>query len=172
MPDREQYAFTGRGPPEAGGGAKMSGAAHVSRVSHAAGGGHHTPPPVLAAKARKLWDADDPNQAPEGPDMPSNVPQVHPVYARMDFAEYEYREYPKFIGTDPANPQTGVIVNDEDEEAQLRSAGTVVREDDERSRLIKVAEVKGVKIDKRWSAAKMGAAIAEAGFDPDLNPFE
>ena len=103
--------------------------------------------------------------------MSSNVPREHPIYARMDFPAYEYREYPKFIGTDPANRTVGVIVNDEDEEAQVRAGTPVVREADARARLIAVAEVHGVQHDKRWSVKRLTDAITDAGFDADEDPF-
>lgn len=166
---------------EARGGAKMSGAAHVDRVSHGSGGGHRAPAaPLKAQLAPRYWDADDPLE--KGRKMPSNVPTVHPIYARMDFAPYEFAEYPMMVypnSEDPLKPtyvngvpQEGVTVNDEDELAEALAGRKIVRETDEKERLIALAEVDGVTVDKRWSVKRMAETIEAAGFDPTANPFD
>jgi hypothetical protein len=58
-----------------------------------------------------------------------------------------FLEYPKLVN--------GVIVQSAEEEAALAP-------DDERSALIQIADEKGVKIDKRWSADKIRAALEAA----------
>lgn len=79
----------------------------------------------------------------------------------------EYFEYPKWV-TKPSGEQ--VLVNDGDEEATALAGDNVVRDADEKARLLKVGQVKGVDLDGRWSAARMAEAITAAGFDPTLNP--
>lgn len=81
---------------------------------------------------------------------------------------YEYQEYPKWVHPEG---KPSLIVQSYDEEQAALGGDPVVREADEKVRLLKVGEVKGVKIDKRWSVENMRAAIIGAGFDPDLNPF-
>lgn len=90
----------------------------------------------------------------------------------MKFAPYEYREYPKWVETGEKNGQpTGVVVQDEEEEAQVKATlSAPVRDADERARLILLAETKGVQIDKRWSLDRMAKAIDEAGFDSTFDP--
>lgn len=97
------------------------------------------------------------------------------LYSNMKFDPYEFREYPKFVetGKDDKGKPVGITVYDEDEELQVLSKGEdFVREEDEKKRLIDTATVFGVQIDKRWSAAKISAAISEAGFDPAHNPYK
>jgi hypothetical protein len=107
----------------------------------------------------------------------ANPHQIHPVYARMDFPAYEFTEYPKMVypGGMKSNglgqTEPGVIVNDADEEAIAMAGHAVVREEDERARLLKVAEVKGVTVDKRWGVDRLTAAIKDAGFDAAMDPF-
>lgn len=83
--------------------------------------------------------------------------------------EYEFQEYPKWV-----QPPVGaaVIVNDEDEEAEVMATGELApREEDERVRLYAVAEVTGTQIDKRWSLERIAKAIEDAGHDSTANPF-
>lgn len=81
----------------------------------------------------------------------------------------DYQEYPKFIRRENGR---SVIAQSAEEEDRLTAGEPVVREADERARLFKVAEVKDVKIDKRWALDRIRQTITDAGFDPDLNPFE
>jgi|GEM_PF-4674420 len=90
------------------------------------------------------------------------------LYTNMKFPDYEFREFPKFVTPDGGEP---VLVQNAEEEAEaLKTGEAPIREEDERKRLIILAEVKGVQIDKRWSAARMTKTIEDAGFDPTLDP--
>lgn len=99
-------------------------------------------------------------------------------YEKMTFAEYEFREYPKFIKTgettDPvskAKVATGVIVNNEAEEAEVKGTGKEpVREEDTRTRLLKVAKQAGVDVDARWGVKKIEDALVAAKVDTDHDP--
>lgn len=66
----------------------------------------------------------------------------------------EMPEYPKWVG--------GVIVNSAEEEAALAPAEPEPEQSDERAMLIQIADEKGVKIDKRWSAEKIRAVLEAA----------
>lgn len=107
----------------------------------------------------------------------SNPHMIHPVYARMDFPAYEFCEYPKMVYPNGMKPNgtgqtpAGVLVNDAEEEATAMAGAKIVREEDERVRLLKVAEVKGVTVDKRWGNEKLVSAITAAGHDATLDPF-
>lgn len=95
------------------------------------------------------------------------------VEYRIAFPEYEFREYPKWIetGKDELGKPFGIIIHSEDEELQfLATNAPPVREEDEKARLIAVADTKGVQVDKRWSTVKLAQAITDAGFDPSLDP--
>lgn len=81
-----------------------------------------------------------------------------------------YQEYPKHIYPDPERPTHYVVVRSEEEEAQAMGGEAIVRDEDERKRLLAVGEVKGVQIDGRWSVARMRKAVTDAGHDPDLDP--
>jgi hypothetical protein len=63
----------------------------------------------------------------------------------------EFQHYPKWVGS--------VLVNSAEEESAL---APVEPESDERKMMIQIAEEKGVKIDKRWSADKIRAALEAA----------
>lgn len=89
-----------------------------------------------------------------------------------DNMSYQYQEYPKHVYPDPENIKSYVIVNDANEEQQVLGGEEVIDEEDERERLLAVASVKKVPVDKRWGPAKLSKAIETAGFDPTLNPFE
>lgn len=91
--------------------------------------------------------------------MKSNVLNI---YDNMEFPPYEYREYPKWVGD--------VLVENADEEAAATAGSPVVREADEKARLVKVAEIFGVQVDKRWSPEKLAKAISDAGHDPAHDP--
>lgn len=99
-------------------------------------------------------------------------------YEKMTFAEYEFREYPKFVQTgettDPTSKSkvaTGVIVNNEAEEAEVRGTGKEpVREEDTRERLLKVAKQQGVNVDARWGVQKITDALVAAKVDVDHDP--
>lgn len=84
---------------------------------------------------------------------------------------YSYQEYPKHVYPNPDDRKAFVVVNSEAEETEAMGGKKIVREEDEKRRLIALAEVKGVKVDRRWSAEKMVHAITEAGFDASLDPF-
>jgi len=89
-----------------------------------------------------------------------------------DSAISQYQEYPKHVYNNPDKPKHYVVVNSASEEAQVLGGEEVIDDEVERVRLLAVAQVKQVKVDKRWGPAKLTKAIEEAGFDPTLNPFE
>jgi hypothetical protein len=100
----------------------------------------------------------------------SKSPKLQTVYHNMEFPQYEYHEFPKWV----KHPVDGKLhlVHDEREEGTILAAKPLIRDEDERARLIKVAEIKGVTVDKRWNAEKLSRAITDAGFDAALNPYE
>lgn len=106
------------------------------------------------------------------------MPSYQGLYENMPFPEYEFKEYPKFIKTgesvDPATKTktpTGVLVNSEAEEAEVLGTGKApVREDDERTRLLKVAKQAGVDVDQRWGVQKITDALVAAKVDTDHDP--
>jgi hypothetical protein len=63
-------------------------------------------------------------------------------------------------------------VNSPEEEREALGGEEVVNDEDERHRLLTVASVNKVPVDKRWGPAKITKAIEDAGFDPTANPFE
>ncbi len=95
--------------------------------------------------------------------------KTYTVYDTMKFPDYNYMEYPKHVY--PNGPDKPFVeVRSAEEEREAMSSGVVVREDDEQARLVEVATIKGVKIDKRWGVKRLRDVIADAGFDPDLDP--
>jgi hypothetical protein len=79
---------------------------------------------------------------------------------------YEFREFPKHVTVN------GIVhtCNDADEEACAREKGGLVREEDERERMMTLAEMHGLKIDRRWKLDRISDAIRNAGYDPDHDP--
>ena len=61
-----------------------------------------------------------------------------------------FQHYPKWVG--------GKLVNSAEEEATV-APEPELEQTDERAALIQIAEEKGVKIDKRWSADKIRTAL-------------
>lgn len=127
-------------------------------LGHGASGGHNRgsgrSPVVNAIKARSrapLWDHLDDDYQGEG-----------------DAVSYQFQEYPKHVTVGGKL----FVCNSQGEEDQALATGEVVREDDERKRLVALASVKDVQVDGRWSIAKMTKAITDAGFDAGANPFE
>lgn len=160
-------------------------AAHVARNSHGRGGGHaapdhhqvairaanrvrgHTqahPPPttttanfiVRQATRAGAWTDAASALIEDDDDM------THPLYVGLKFPDYEFREYPKWV--------EGVIVNDEDEEARVLDGKKLLREPDERVRMLAICDVKKIIIDKRWGLDKIRKAIIAAGEDPEFDP--
>ncbi len=84
---------------------------------------------------------------------------------------YQFCEYPKHVYPDPEKPKNFVVVNSAEEESLALGNEEIINDDDERKRLLAVAHVKKVPVDKRWGPAKLTKSIEEAGFDPTLNPF-
>lgn len=93
-----------------------------------------------------------------------------PHYNGMEFPEYEFREYPKWVYPKGTGKPGIVVANEDEEVAAMKTGVAPVREADEIKRLIGVADVKGVSVDKTWGVAKLTAAIEAAGFDPALDP--
>lgn len=85
---------------------------------------------------------------------------------------YQYQEYPKHVYPTPGNHKHYVVVNSAEEEHAAVGGEEVVNDEDERHRLLTVASVNKVVVDKRWGPAKIIKAIEAAGFDPTANPFE
>ncbi|CAD6548652.1 hypothetical protein LMG28727_04870 [Paraburkholderia kirstenboschensis] len=65
-----------------------------------------------------------------------------------------FQHYPKWVGDK--------LVHSAEEEAALAPAEPEPELTDERAMLIQIADEKGVKIDKRWSAEKIRAALEVA----------
>lgn len=84
----------------------------------------------------------------------------------------QYQEYPKHLYLDPKNPKLYVVVKDVNEENQALGNEEIIDEEEERKRLLAIAVVKKLPVDKRWGPAKLTKAIEDAGFDPTLNPFK
>lgn len=95
--------------------------------------------------------------------------RIYTVFDNMKFAPYEFQEYPKHVYP---NGSAGdyVEVRSAEEEAKVMAGGSFVREDEEHDRLVQVATIKGVKVDKRWGNDRLRKEISAAGFDPDLDP--
>ena len=150
-------------------GSKAAHRAAVKAAAHPTSGGHHQPAP---APARVILQAKRQPGDPV-PELPTwRMTPLSPG-ARMDrfshltFPPYQFREYPKWV-----KPPTGarVLVHDAEEEALAMGGAELVREEDERARLLLVAEVKGVQVDATWPLARLEKAIADAGHDPSLDP--
>jgi len=84
-----------------------------------------------------------------------------------------YQEYPKHVYPWSDDPKRYVMVRNEAEEAEAMAQGQVIRTEDERKRLVAVAEVGGLtKFDGRWSIDRMTTELKNAGLDPTANPFK
>ena len=94
--------------------------------------------------SRIVQNADELAALGEGWKMPERVPFT-PAEQGPGFIEY-----PKWVN--------GVIVADAEAEAALLAA----QPDSERAILMQIASEKGVKVDGRWSDAKLRAAIEAA----------
>lgn len=78
-------------------------------------------------------------------------------YPHIDFPRYSYVEFPKWIDLPDG---TQKLVQDEaEEEAVLAGARTRAEEQDERDALLQAAEVRGLKVDRRWSTERVRAAL-------------
>lgn len=85
---------------------------------------------------------------------------------------YQFQEYPKHVYPDPEKPKHYVVVNNAEQESAALGNKEIIDDEVERKRLLAVAEVKKVPVDKRWGPAKLTKAIEDAGFDPTLDPFK
>ena len=83
-----------------------------------------------------------------------------------------WQEYPKHVYPDPDNTKKYIQVNNEEEEQAALGGVLIVREEDERERLVTLAGVKGVQVDKRWGLPKLTKALEDAGHDSTVNPFK
>lgn len=95
-------------------------------------------------ESRLVQTAEEHAALGDGWKLPDHAPFT-PVEQGPDF-----QEYPKWVN--------GVIVADADAEAALLAA----QPDSERAILLQIAGEKGVKVDGRWSDAKLRAAIEAA----------
>jgi len=129
----------------------------VRSNGHPASGGHAKTSPAITRQTafsrinRTQWDV--PTSA--GDNMP-----------------YQFYEYPKHVYPHPDKPKHYVVVNSAEEEKLALGGEEIISDEDERHRLLTVASVNKVPVDKRWGPAKITKAIEDAGFDPTLNPFE
>lgn len=131
--------------------------ASVRTNGHAASGGHSSRATVkqnsaLSRVNRTRWDISD--------------------GITGDYMPNPYQEYPKHIYPDADKPKHYIVVNDAEQERQALGGEEVISEEAERSRLLAVASVNKVQVDKRWGPAKLTKAIESAGFDPTLDPFK
>ena len=83
-------------------------------------------------------------------------------------ANYQWQEYPKHVTVEGRL----FVCNNQAEEDQARATGSIVREADERKRLVALAEVKGVQVDKRWSLDRIAKVLTDNGYDATLDPFK
>lgn len=120
-------------------------AASVRSNGHAASGGHH----ISQGRNMKAWDIYRDDDSDDGGDV------------------YTYQEYPKHVVVDGKT----VSVNNAEEEATALAGDKIVRDAEERTRMMKIAEINNLQVDGRWGLAKIAQAITDAGFDPDANPF-
>lgn len=88
-----------------------------------------------------------------------------------EFPKHVYPDSPDGTWENSESRKGFVTVYSEEEEDRVLAGKPVVREHEERARLLKVAEVKDVQVDKRWKVERIRQAIADAGHDPELNPF-
>ena len=116
-------------------------------MGHATSGGHVIASKTLAGQNHIYHVFDDPD--PE------------------DDMAYEYQEYPKHVTVNG----TLHVCNSLEEEEAVTAGGEIVREADERKRLVALAGVNGVQVDGRWSVERLSNAITDAGFDATANPF-
>ena len=79
---------------------------------------------------------------------------------------YEFVEFPKHVIVAGRT----ITVNSEAEEAEALSQGKVVREEDERKRMLAVADLYGLQVDKRWRLDRIAEVIRNAGYDPEFDP--
>lgn len=109
---------------------------------------------ATAPANRRTWDVE-PDPFPHRKGHP-----VGTVYDHMEFPKYEYREYPKHVQNKDGKT---VVVNTEAEEAEITSgAEEIVREDERKADLLVVAEGRGVKVDRRWSADRIQQTLDDA----------
>lgn len=85
---------------------------------------------------------------------------------------YQFQEYPKHVYPNADKPKHFVVVNSAEEESVAMGNEEIIDDEVERKRLLAVAHVKKVPVDKRWGPAKLTKAIEDAGFDPTLDPFK
>jgi hypothetical protein len=79
----------------------------------------------------------------------------NPEYVSPGFGPgREMVEYPKWV--------SGKLVHSAEEEVVLVPAEPELEQSDERAALIQIADEKGIRIDKRWSAEKIRAALEAA----------
>lgn len=76
------------------------------------------------------------------------------VPPKMHVDSETFQHYPKWVGDR--------IVHSAEEEAALAPVDLGPEQSDERAMLIQIADEKGVRIDKRWSAEKIRAALESA----------
>ncbi len=78
-------------------------------------------------------------------------------------------QYPKHIY--PNGPKMPYVkVTSADEEARVMGSGKEIDPDEEKKRLVAVADSHGFAVDGRWKIEKLRAAISNAGYDPDEKP--
>lgn len=120
-------------------------------LGHGTSGGHH---PSVARPGSRNQITRKPSWADDDGDDMS--------------ASYVYEEYPKHVTVEGKL----FVCNNQAEEDQARATGSLVKEADERKRLIALAEVKGVQIDRRWALDRIAKALTDAGYDASMDPFK
>jgi hypothetical protein len=134
------------------------------KSAHARAGGHAHTLQDNPLTQRREWSTD-PVRRFRGAHM-----SQHNHYPTMEFPDYEFREYPMMVYPEGNHRGAGVLVRSDEERDHAMGGHKVVRDEDRHARLVKVAHVKGVKVDKRWNSDRIAAAITDAGHDPDLDP--
>lgn len=138
-------------------GKATSTAKSVRSNGHSASGGHTSKPTLRQNSAfsrtnRFRWDYSD--------------------GVTGDNMTFQYQEYPKHVYNDPQNPKIYVVCLDAEQERKALGNEEIIDDETERKRLLTLASVKNVQVDKRWGPAKITKAIEDAGFDPTLDPFK
>lgn len=79
------------------------------------------------------------------------------LYANMKFREYEFHEYPKMVYPKPGKP--GILVQNATEEEAAMGGVQPVSAEEQHAKLVAIADLEGVKIDKRWGVDRLRAEI-------------
>lgn len=78
-------------------------------------------------------------------------------YPHITFPPYQYEHFPLWI--DLPNGERKIVHDEAEERAVLDGARTDAEVEGERAELLQEAEVRGLKVDKRWSTERVRAAL-------------